>query len=149
MQRVRESRLPPAAPLPPTHPPCFSLARSLAHPLAHPPTHRRFSHSLAFFFLSRQLGSERFQAPELLFDPEIIGDESSGVHQVVDDAIRKTDIDLRKTLYANIVLSGGSTMFRGPSLPKKRPTPLDALNPAHSRARFLSLWRCQALATGC
>ena len=60
-----------------------------------------------------QLGSERFEAPEVLFNPEMLGDEAAGVHEVVDDAIRKTDIDLRRTLYSNIVLSGGSTMFRG------------------------------------
>ncbi|KAF8309251.1 actin-related protein [Clavulina sp. PMI_390] len=60
-----------------------------------------------------QLGSERFRAPELLFDPEIIGSEYSGVHQVVVDSIHRVDMDLRKNLYANIVLSGGSTLCRG------------------------------------
>ena len=60
-----------------------------------------------------QLGPERFQAPEVLFDPSIIGDESPGVHAVINDAVRKTDIDLRRTLYSNIVLSGGSTLFEG------------------------------------
>jgi len=29
------------------------------------------------------------------------------------NSIRKSDLDLRKTLYQNIVLSGGSTLFRG------------------------------------
>lgn len=60
-----------------------------------------------------QLGTERFRAPELLFDPEIIGEESPGVHQVVVDAINRVDLDLRKNLYSNIVLSGGSTLCRG------------------------------------
>ena len=33
--------------------------------------------------------------------------------QVLAFSIRKSDMDLRKTLYSNIVLSGGSTLYRG------------------------------------
>lgn len=61
----------------------------------------------------RQIGPERFRAPEILFDPEIIGLEYPGVHQIVVDAINRTDLDLRKSLYSNIVLSGGSTLTKG------------------------------------
>ncbi|KAF8454227.1 actin family [Terfezia claveryi] len=60
-----------------------------------------------------KLGSERFRAPEILFDPEIIGLEYPGIHQIVVDAISRTDLDLRKQLFANIVLSGGSTLTKG------------------------------------
>ncbi|KAF7306938.1 Actin-related protein [Mycena indigotica] len=60
-----------------------------------------------------QLGNERFRAPEILFNPEIIGQEYAGVHQVVVDSINRVDLDLRKGLYSNIVLSGGSTLCRG------------------------------------
>ncbi|POS84094.1 actin-like protein [Erysiphe pulchra] len=60
-----------------------------------------------------KIGAERFRAPEILFDPEIIGLEYSGVHQIVVDAINRTDLDLRKSLFANIVLSGGSTLTKG------------------------------------
>lgn len=60
-----------------------------------------------------QIGTERFRAPEILFDPEIIGLEYPGVHQIVVDAINRTDLDLRKSLYSNIVLSGGSTLTKG------------------------------------
>ena len=60
-----------------------------------------------------QLGSERFRAPEILFNPELIGQEYAGVHQVVVDAINRVDLDLRKSLFSNIVLSGGSTLCRG------------------------------------
>jgi hypothetical protein len=35
------------------------------------------------------------------------------VHQIVVDSINRTDLDLRKDLYANIVLSGGSTLTKG------------------------------------
>ncbi|KAI9684429.1 MAG: Actin-like protein [Trizodia sp. TS-e1964] len=60
-----------------------------------------------------QIGPERFRAPEILFDPELIGLEYPGVHQIVVDAINRTDMDLRKALFANIVLSGGSTLTKG------------------------------------
>lgn len=60
-----------------------------------------------------KLGQERFRAPEILFNPEILGSECSGVHEVIVDAIKKTDLDLRRSLYSNIVLSGGSTLFKG------------------------------------
>lgn len=64
-------------------------------------------------FVCIQIGAERFRAPEILFDPEIIGLEYPGVHQIVVDAINRTDLDLRKALYSNIVLSGGSTLTKG------------------------------------
>ena len=60
-----------------------------------------------------QVGAERFRAPEILFDPEIIGLEYPGIHQIVVDAINRTDLDLRKSLFGNIVLSGGSTLTKG------------------------------------
>ncbi|GAD95612.1 actin [Paecilomyces variotii No. 5] len=59
-----------------------------------------------------KIGQERYRAPEILFDPEIIGLEYPGVHQIVQDAIARTDLDLRKSLYLNIVLSGGSTLCK-------------------------------------
>ncbi|ORZ41352.1 putative centractin [Catenaria anguillulae PL171] len=60
-----------------------------------------------------KLGAERFKAPEVLFKPDLIGLEYPGLHQVVVDCISKTDLDLRKNLYSNLILSGGSTLFRG------------------------------------
>lgn len=60
-----------------------------------------------------KVGPERFRAPEILFDPELIGLEYPGVHQIVIDAINRTDMDLRKSLFGNIVLSGGSTLCKG------------------------------------
>ena len=60
-----------------------------------------------------QIGEERWRAPEILFNPEWIGQEWPGVHQIVVDAINRTDMDLRKALYGSIVLSGGSTLTKG------------------------------------
>ncbi|KIM24045.1 hypothetical protein M408DRAFT_76487 [Serendipita vermifera MAFF 305830] len=60
-----------------------------------------------------KLGMERFKAPEILFNPEQIGLEYAGVHQVIVDSINRVDLDLRKNLFSNIVLSGGSTLCTG------------------------------------
>jgi len=59
------------------------------------------------------VGSSRFRCPEALFQPSMVGLEASGIHQLVYDSIMKCDVDIRKDLYANIVLSGGSTMYAG------------------------------------
>jgi len=59
------------------------------------------------------VGNERFRGPEVLFKPNLIGREFSGIHQTTYDSIMKCDVDIRKDLYGNIVLSGGTTMFEG------------------------------------
>lgn len=62
------------------------------------------------------VGNERFRCPEILFSPYLTGMSASGLHGYVFYSISKCDSDIRKDLYANIVLSGGSTMFEGIAL---------------------------------
>ena len=59
------------------------------------------------------VGAERFQGPEVLFNPGAIGVEAQPLDDAIVEAVRKRDVDLRRDLYANIVLSGGTTMFPG------------------------------------
>jgi len=59
------------------------------------------------------VGNERFRCPEVLFQPSLIGKEASGAHDTMYQTIMKCDVDIRKDLYANIVMSGGTTMFQG------------------------------------
>jgi len=59
------------------------------------------------------VGNERFRCPECLFNPSQLGKEDDGVHKLTYDSIMKCDIDIRKDLYGNVVMSGGSTMFPG------------------------------------
>jgi len=59
------------------------------------------------------IGNERFRAPEALFQPSFLGMESSGIHETGYVSIMKCDIDIRKDLFANIVMSGGTTMYAG------------------------------------
>ncbi|GKT84858.1 LOW QUALITY PROTEIN: putative actin [Colletotrichum tofieldiae] len=59
------------------------------------------------------IGNERFRAPEALFAPSVLGLESGGIHVTVFNSIMKSDVDVRKDLYGNIVMSGGTTMYPG------------------------------------
>ncbi|RKP06277.1 hypothetical protein THASP1DRAFT_31898, partial [Thamnocephalis sphaerospora] len=59
------------------------------------------------------VGYERFLAPEIFFNPEIVSsDFLTPLPEVVDNVIQSSPIDTRRGLYKNIVLSGGSTMFK-------------------------------------
>merc|ERR1712168_1119122 len=59
------------------------------------------------------VGNERFRCPEAMFRPSFIGMEVVGIQEGCFNSIMKCDIDIRKDLYANTVLSGGSTMYPG------------------------------------
>eukprot|EP00835_Amoeboradix_gromovi_P007019 NODE_995_length_2427_cov_0.091065.p1 type:complete len:335 gc:universal NODE_995_length_2427_cov_0.091065:2164-1160(-) len=58
-----------------------------------------------------KVGSERFEAPEVLFQPHLVDVESAGVAELLFNTIQSADMDLRSELYKHIVLSGGSTMY--------------------------------------
>jgi actin-related protein len=77
------------------------------------------------------IGNERFRCSEALFQPSFLGMETAGkdfsylkmlylsffyiigIHETTYNSIMKCDIDIRKDLYANTVLSGGTTMYPG------------------------------------
>merc|ERR1712008_139582 len=59
------------------------------------------------------IGNERFRAPEALFQPSFLGMESCGIHETTYNPIMNCDVDIRKDLYANTVMSGGTTMYPG------------------------------------
>jgi actin len=59
------------------------------------------------------IGNERFRIPEYLFQPAHGGKEFSGIHQFTFDSIMECDVDVRRDLYSNLILSGGTTMFDG------------------------------------
>lgn len=59
------------------------------------------------------VGYERFLGPEMFFHPEFIhSDWRAPLDEIVDNSIQSCPIDTRRKLYENIVLSGGSTMFK-------------------------------------
>ncbi|OJI96111.1 hypothetical protein ASPVEDRAFT_122758 [Aspergillus versicolor CBS 583.65] len=63
--------------------------------------------------VSIDVGYERFLAPEIFFNPEIYSsDFLTPLPNVVDGVIQSSPIDVRRGLYKNIVLSGGSTLYK-------------------------------------
>jgi len=59
------------------------------------------------------IGNERFRCAEALFQPSFLGREAAGIHECAYNSIMKCDVDVRKDLYYNVVMSGGTTMFPG------------------------------------
>lgn len=82
------------------------------------------------------IGNERFRCPEALFDPTIVGKESEGIHMHTFKTIMSCDIDLRKDLFANIVFSGGTTMY--PGLADRMTKELNAITPAGTTIRIVA-----------
>jgi len=64
-----------------------------------------------------KVGSERFEAAEALFQPQLVDVEAVGVAEQLYNTIQAADIDIRSEFYKHIVLSGGSTMY--PGLPSR------------------------------
>lgn len=48
-----------------------------------------------------------------MFQPSFLGMETTGIHETAYNSIMRCDIDIRKDLYGNTVLSGGTTMYPG------------------------------------
>ena len=82
------------------------------------------------------IANERFRCPELLFKPDLNGFELDGIDQTLFDSIMKCDIDVRKDLYANIVLSGGTTMFQG--LPERIEKEITRLAPPTMKVKVVA-----------
>lgn len=64
-----------------------------------------------------KISSERFEAPECLFQPSLVDVEQPGIGESLFQTIQSCDVDIRSTLYKSIVLSGGSSMY--PGLPSR------------------------------
>ena len=93
------------------------------------------------------INTPRFMAPEALFNPALIkeGDETWGMHQMAFESIKACDVDIRRDLYGNVILSGGSTLYEG--LPDRLAAELDAMAPTQNitkviapNDRYYSVW---------
>lgn len=82
------------------------------------------------------VGNERFRCPEALFKPSVLGKEFGGIQQQLFDTIMNCDIDLRKDLYANVVMSGGTTMY--PGINERMTAELKKLAPASIDVRVIT-----------
>ncbi|KAG8519331.1 POTE ankyrin domain family member E [Galemys pyrenaicus] len=82
------------------------------------------------------IGNERFRCPETLFQPSFIGMESAGIHETTYNSIMKCDIDIRKDLYANNVMSGGTTMY--PGIADRMQKEITALAPSTMKIKIIA-----------
>jgi len=82
------------------------------------------------------IGAERFRCSEVLFKPNLLGRESEGIHKLTYDSIMKCDVDIRRDLYHNTVLSGGSTMF--PNLDARLTNEMIKLAPASIKVKVVA-----------
>ena len=80
------------------------------------------------------VSDERYLAPEVLFNPTLIGSEETGVAAALVDSIMKSDLDLRPTLFSQIVLAGGSTCT--PGFGDRLLLDVRAKAPTHTRIRI-------------
>jgi actin-related protein len=82
------------------------------------------------------VGNERFRCPEAIFQPSFLGMEIVGVHEGTFNSIMKCDIDIRKDLYANTVLSGGTTMY--PGIADRMQKEITALAPSTMKIKIIA-----------
>nr|KAF6414878.1 actin beta like 2 [Molossus molossus] len=82
------------------------------------------------------IGNERFRCPEALFQPSFLGMESCGIHETTFNSIMKCDVDIRKDLYANTVLSGGTTMY--PGIADRMQKEITALAPSTMKIKIIA-----------
>nr|XP_061796243.1 actin, alpha skeletal muscle A isoform X4 [Nerophis lumbriciformis] len=64
------------------------------------------------------------------------GMESAGIHETAYNSIMKCDIDIRKDLYANNVLSGGTTMY--PGIADRMQKEITALAPSTMKIKIIA-----------
>jgi actin-related protein len=78
----------------------------------------------------------RMTCPELLFKPELNGKSCKSLHALSWASVSASDIDVRKDLCKNIILSGGTTMYEG--LPDRLKSEIVALAPAGAEIRVIA-----------
>jgi len=82
------------------------------------------------------VGAERFRCAEVLFKPNLIGRESEGIDKLAYESIMKCDVDIRRDLYKNTVLSGGSTMF--PNIDERLNKEISAMAPSSIKVKVVA-----------
>ncbi|KAK4874458.1 hypothetical protein RN001_013818 [Aquatica leii] len=93
------------------------------------------------------LGEERFRCAEGNFNPFMLDVESEGIHTLINNTIMKCDEVSRKSLFANIVLDGGCTMFTG--LAERLQKEMEKISPLQTRVKvYASPRRTEAVWRG-
>lgn len=81
-------------------------------------------------------GSIRLQTAELLFKPELNGKTCLSIQNLAWKSVSSSDVDVRRDLSKNVILSGGSTMYEG--LADRLKAEIEALAPAGAEIRIIA-----------
>ena len=81
-------------------------------------------------------GTVRMRIPELLFKPELNGKSCHSIHALAWQSVQDSDVDVRRDLLKNVIMSGGSTMYEG--IADRLKTELTTLAPAGSEIRIVA-----------
>lgn len=81
-------------------------------------------------------GTARIMCPELMFQPSLNGKSCKSVQALTWESIKLSDIDVRKDLCKNLILSGGTTMYKG--LPDRLKDEIVALAPAGAEIKVIA-----------
>merc|ERR1712210_209448 len=76
------------------------------------------------------------RCPEALFQPSFLGMKACGIHETTYNSIMKCDVDIRKDLYANTVMSGGTTMY--PGIADRMQKEITALAPSTIKIKIIA-----------
>ncbi|KAJ5071049.1 actin-7-related [Anaeramoeba ignava] len=83
------------------------------------------------------ISEERMKCCECLFNPKLIGVDLEGIHKLIYNSIMECDIDLRKDLFENIVLSGGTTLI--PNFNERLKKEIELLAPKQTKIHIVSV----------
>lgn len=82
------------------------------------------------------IGNERFLCPEVLFQPTLAEVGEKNVQETLYQSIMKCPVDLRRSMYQNVQLAGGSTLF--PGFAERLEKELTALAPSTMKVKVAS-----------
>lgn len=81
-------------------------------------------------------GHVRMQVPELIFKPELNGKSCASIQALAWRSVSESDVDVRRDLLKNVIMSGGSTMYEG--IADRLKSELTALAPPGSEIRIVA-----------
>ena len=81
-------------------------------------------------------GTIRMKIPELIFKPDLNGKTCASIQQLAWNSVTNSDVDVRRDLCKNVIMSGGTTMYEG--MADRLKTELINLAPAGSEVRIVA-----------
>ena len=83
-----------------------------------------------------RISQEKYQCPELLFQPQFFQREHYGLHEQTFKSIKRCDDDIEKDLFQNVILCGGSSLFL--KIRKKFEKELQSLAPTGKTVKVIA-----------